>query len=439
MSALRNQTSILAFASLIFGIPGSAAGQPAPQVKNEIQVYPFTKGTRKDSIVIAALRVSKLQDARKFFEKSYLRKELVFIPLPEKYDGLFSTRQFLMLSEIKGMKPADEKFKLEYDKADASLQKAINSENRKIYAENKEILARIRNTPQIQEGLLDLSNRNDYEILFSPRSIFLKVNAKDPRENQISSTIKDDAEQILLGKPHNIDGYVNSINYQSFNLTHLKMPDLVEALLQENLRVCKKIIRNADFSARVNDIHISYRAFDGSTKLWTTTNLLSREIYLSPYLIRAVFNMSLYEDKLFKLAEEVVQNGDDLQVYFQGKSGASAKQVDSAYFTNFVERFSKNIMFIIGHELGHVYLPGHPINTDIESACDDYSAYFYLSYFHQLELGIFENLLIKSISSNELDFWGKKINKDALLARYKDLTTIKRTKDIKNARCKIDE
>jgi hypothetical protein len=73
--------------------------------------------------------------------------------------------------------------------------------------------------------------------------------------------VQNDIEQRLLGKPYNLDGYINSINYIPFDLKRLKMPGLVEALVQQNLQLWKRIVDNPVFqkkisAAKINDVKI---------------------------------------------------------------------------------------------------------------------------------------------------------------------------------------
>ncbi len=420
-------------------ILASLAGLPLfSQIAKEISVYPFKPGTREDSLKTTTIRVKELLTSRQFFEKTYLRKELVFVPLDSKFDGLFSATPYLQITEVRQLETPCNSCLHSYNDANNKLKKSIQAENIIIKQKNKEKLRRMRDSPAIQVGLTKLRRREDYEILMSPKKIFRKTGDKDPRQNSVVDSIKKLAEQILLGKPHNIDGYVNSINYRAFDFTDLKMPALIETIIAENFSLCKKVVSNPAFSGKIKDATISYRNFEGANKLWVNTNRSQKTVFLSPYLIRAVFKISLYQSNLFKLAEEMNEGGDGLDTFFGGKTGASVKQIDSAYFSNFVESFSRNIFFVIGHELAHIYLTGTTITCDIETACDSYSAYFYLLHFSELELGLFESLLIKSMASNELDFWGNAINKVALQDRYNNLVTLRQTRDILKSRCKIE-
>lgn len=408
------------------------------QFNKDIVIYPFGNTDRDDSILTTVKRVKALLKAQKTFEKTYLNKLLVFMPLPKKYDVLFKPEKpYLQSHDYKILFSKYPLLEKRYKTFDARFTRLVDSDNVETKAENVRILKMIHDSPQVQVGLLDIHLRSDYEVIMCPESIFRRIVKSDPRNNTLKDTIQNHIEQVLLGRPYNLDGYLNSINYIPFNLSKLKMPDLVEALIQSNLKLWQKIVDNPKFHNMIKGVKINDLTIYSDNKLWLNTNVRNKVIYMSPYLTRAVFNISFYQDSILRLANQIEEDDGDLRIYFHGKSGASVDRIDAAYFEDFVNRFSSNLFFVLGHELAHIYLSDRNDIVDKETACDTYAAYFYLKYFKQLKTGVFETMLISSIRSNELDYWGKGISKAALQKRYANLLNIEKNNTVNGAAVKV--
>jgi hypothetical protein len=69
----------------------------------------------------------------------------------------------------------------------------------------------------------------------------------------------------------------------------------------------------------------------------------------------------------------------------------------------------------------------------IETACDTFAAYFYLRHFKELDPGIFKTMLISAINSDQLDFWGKDIDRNDLKKRFANLELIRKNKSTEHA------
>ena len=422
---------ILLVTPLLFG------GIMHAQFNREIIVYPFSKTNRNDSIVVAVKRVELLLNAQKVFEKTYLNKILVFMPLPDKYNFLIKKdKAYLDKRDYLPLLAKYPDLKSKFKKFNSDLIRIVDSSNVDTRARNEIMKKLMKDSPQVQDGLLEIHEMQDYEIIMSPVKNFEAIRP-DPRRSYLYEAIQNDIEQRLLGKPHNLDGYINSINYVPFNLKRLRMPELVEALIQQNLQLWKKIVDNSNFKNKIEFAKTNTIKIYDDSKLWLNTDIKNKTINLSPYLIRAVFTTSFYQDSILRLAENIENEDGDLKIYFHGKSGASVRKIDAAYFENFVNRFSENLFFVLGHELAHIYLSGTK-QKDIETACDTYAAYFYLKHFKKLDIGVFRTMLISSIKSDELNYWGKDIDRAALTKRFANLETIRKTKNINRASVSIE-
>src|ERR1700761_7985146 len=125
------------------------------QFNKDIVIYPFSKTDRDDSILTAVKRVKALLKAQKTFEKTYLNKLLVFMPLPKKYDVLFKPEKpYLQNRDYKILFSKDASPEKRYKTFDARFTLLVDSDNVETKAENVRILKLIHDSPQVQEGLL---------------------------------------------------------------------------------------------------------------------------------------------------------------------------------------------------------------------------------------------------------------------------------------------
>jgi predicted Zn-dependent protease with MMP-like domain len=390
------------------------------KISERLIVLPFKEGTRPDSLDVVFARTIGLVDARKYYEKSYISRKLVFSPGDSvlfdwsKSDIFFSaseskiqnTGSALQIRERKGL----------ISSARKGLKESINKSNKLIRERNRFRRREIAESPESQTELAKLERADDYELIFVQNPNFIHVDNTDPRENLVSNDFRSNVEQILLGKPYNLYGFINSKNFTELNFDQQGTPNLIKLLLDENLRVAVSLLDDPLSRSKVGNVKLDLQNVSGHQKFWINTDISNRTIYFSPYLIRAIFNISYYQLGLMKLIERS-ENEQAIGVFLRGKGSATVSQIDDAYFSNFVELFSRNIQFVLGHELAHFYV----LSTDTrikEIDCDREAIRLLSNNFKSYDLGVFETLLIKSIQGNDLDFWGNAIRQDWLIERY---------------------
>jgi hypothetical protein len=418
---------IFSFLSII------SRSQNAITLSSRIHLLPFIQCSRDDSLEIIAKRIHSLIRVREYYEKTYLSKNLVFIPITSVGYG---DRTFYRLNDIKKITTKNsfkENAIKNYRKSKRNLKKSIRKENRSIIKDNFSLFFKIARHPETQDALSKLEKFANYEIIFLTDSLFIDVDEADPRENRINKSLKNYFDQVLLGRPENVEGFVNSINYNDSN-DRLKTPDFVEDLVKENLRVAIELVTTKGLKDSLKNVTITTTDYPGADKLWINTDISENKIYLSPYLLRALFNISYYQVTLFSLAESKAKSLNSIRGFIHGKTKASAKQIDSAYYNNFVEIFSRNIQFVLGHELAHIYLK--ELNGQrLEKQCDCFAANFLIETFEFLELGVFETLLVNSIESKDTKYWGKLIDEKSLEERYKILVPFAKIKSPNKLDC----
>src|SRR5205085_11517937 len=101
------------------------------QISTEISVYPFKQGTRADSLTTTTTRVKALLETRRFFEKTYLRKKLIFVPVDSRADIGFSNKPYLQFSELQQLDPPCSLCLANYTATNKKLKRAIKLENAK--------------------------------------------------------------------------------------------------------------------------------------------------------------------------------------------------------------------------------------------------------------------------------------------------------------------
>lgn len=394
------------------------------QYSSKISLVPFKNGTREDSLKVTSERISLLIEARRVYELSYMKKDLVFVPI----EGvLLNTKPFLLTSNIdKFILPnhRNEVLKI-INRFSHLLKKSIGKTNREIRKRNREIKRDERNNLANQFVIKEIKRKSDFELILVPIELFIEIDKKDPRENKIDLVTGKTLEQILLGKPYDLAGYVNSLNYTDIKIDGA-IPTLIKNLLDQNLELSKKLIRNPQSRSLVSNVKLTTQELNVENKFWI--NIVDNEIYFSPFLVRALFNISYYQVELLELAEKENEIGR-LPVFLRGKGGSSMVEINNEYFDKFVNIFSKNIQFIIGHELAHLYTKTAPQET-IELACDCNSANNLIMSMGTFDLGIFQKFIVNSIDSNEIGFWGEKINIESLKYRFQVMKKIETSKTI---------
>jgi hypothetical protein len=405
------------------------------QVTHQLSVYPFTNGSRSDSIKIINKRVKALIAARRFYEKAFLKQKAVFLPLLDCDTDKLDNQKFILYDDLLKVATDKKYYRLSYKHAHKALKIIIDSENKKNYERYK--VEKRNEQPTAQQRLTQIHEDRQYTFIFLSLSYFDTLNSTDPRYSVIKSEISDFINQVVFGYPYNIDGYVNSVNYTDFNTNNFETPDIIKQIIQQTFSLAKQIVNSRTFQQRLSQSTLSLKNISNSNKLWINTDTTSSIVYLSPYLIRAVFNMSYYSNDFSSLPEERAGKKTGVLHFFSGKHEMSAIQIDDRYFQRFIDSFSTNLFFVISHELSHIYLTNFSSTSDVEMACDTYAAYFCISYFKTLNLGVFQSLVIKSIESDELNFWGFGIDSKSLENRFDNLKIIQKTLNINNAKPSI--
>lgn len=99
---------------------------------------------------------------------------------------------------------------------------------------------------------------------------------------------------------------------------------------------------------------------------------------------------------------------------------------------------SANFLFVLSHELAHIYINEENIeNKDIELTCDCSAVYNHINKIKKLNLGVFESMLFNSLISNESHFWGKIYpnRKEQIKKRYEILSKINNRRSFKKSKC----
>ena len=139
-----------------------------------------------------------------------------------------------------------------------------------------------------------------------------------------------------------------------------------------------------------------------STDLWV--KVTDNQIFISPNLIKAsiilVMNNS-YES--FRNLEEFYFSGFSEKILKTGKTN----EIDGATKFIYLKRtkaIKSTLQFFIAHELAHIYLKKiFVLNQVTEEMCDCFG----MASTDNKELGLFEDLLIRSLEENQTQIWGE--------------------------------
>ena len=139
--------------------------------------------------------------------------------------------------------------------------------------------------------------------------------------------------------------------------------------------------------------------------LWAFSDIFEKEVYISPYLLRAAFLATCNEEKAPIPGHEMRPRNLAFMDEYQIGKDRFEEQVASIVNWKFDRRFQRSIDFLVLHELAHIYLK----ENDNEAKCDCYAAVTLKpsEYFTKNELlGQFSNILESSLRSNRADLWG---------------------------------
>jgi len=366
---------------------------------------PFSPSTREDSIKRVTERIEALRDASNFYEKTYLQGSLVYMPVDSVLFSSITNKPVLLWHEVEnGTLPHWKNLLKIYSRIRKNVKKEVRKSNRERARRNRETKREIRKSPAAQMDIVKFRKSiEDFEFVFLPQNNFTKISFNTPTDNSISQSLDDELRQSLLGHATDVESYISSINYSFDIFDNMQHPALIQDLLTQNLKHAISLVKSRD-SLLIKDVKLNLKDYlSPSGKLWINTDVSKKEIYLSPYLIRAVFMMSYYEVRLMKLIENKTKKR--VRTFIGGKgSNSSPITIDSAYFQNFVNRFSWNLQFVLSHELAHIYLKeSNAVKLEFECDC---SAYFWIrKAYQEWSLGVFDSLIVASIRNGEAFVW----------------------------------
>lgn len=401
------------------------------QYVREINLIPYSAGTREDSLKVLEKRISSIVEARRVFETAFQNKKIIYYPAPHYF---FEIKSFLVSDDIRdAIFHKDRKqIKKYFRRGKAKLKRVVLKDNFFNFFKVLFLKLDFERNVATQQQIVKRDKALNFEVVLMSENEFSAIK-RDVRLNKVKSISKSKEVQISLGIPVSVGGYVNSDNYRQRSLSHDSIPGFIRDLIHENIGISKRMIRDSTFLAMVQDVKYSLHDKD-DRKLWVETNLQEKEIKISPYLIRAVFNQAYYFITLNKYIDQIVKPGEILG-YLKRKTKMSVEELDSIYYRGFVDKFSSNMQFVIGHELAHLYLSQVEF-SNIEVACDCYSSSNIKESGRYLDLGIFEKLLYFAIEDNDLQLWGRDVSIADIKHRY---SLLKRSRNSKKLATECDK
>lgn len=436
--------------------------------------YIFSRGEPIDNSEELTSYVNQLKETHLFFERSYLSGDIVYVPVPDSIllnetynifeveqskiilaDSITTnysepTKKFLksfdkefyhIIDSLNAFaKVANKVFELSY--TDSIMQKSF-TEDRHILKIIEEILTPEEN--ELIDGQMHRYNtysvaqlaivkekiryRKDFNVFLVNKNDITTYSDHFVLSNEVDNDLDNAIQQQFLGIPKSVKGYVKSINYVNRDWKQLdSLPELIDNLLKFSLFTAKNQITKRKHRKKIANVGLDFTYIKSDNdNFWVYSNLNSKTIYISPLLLRAVFNLSYYNQDLSELLYRIpkLETEEILVSYFDAKvsNGDEFELIRENYSDVFINSFVSNFLFVLGHELAHFYVENSKDLKSLELTCDCYAAKGFVNYFGFLELGVFESMLITSIEEDSAFFWGNlfKQTKEELINRSKIL------------------
>jgi hypothetical protein len=218
------------------------------------------------------------------------------------------------------------------------------------------------------------------------------------QDTSITVQFLDSFENNQIRKKNKISpdiyGLVNSEFYRKQSLYKSDVPAVLSSWISDLLNDLKKRLP-WDWYEVVQKMSLSYSNLPNET-LWVKSD--AANIYLSPFLIRAVYIKHIYE--LYH------GNIQEIPNYINRLKNSRQRTIkdDSAVYESLKNGFQRHFYFLLLHELGHPV--NNRLKTDrIEELCDCTAVQVIIDNKLQESLGIFEEILIQSIKEGSENLW----------------------------------
>ncbi|MBK9630332.1 MAG: hypothetical protein IPO62_04580 [Saprospiraceae bacterium] len=221
---------------------------------------------------------------------------------------------------------------------------------------------------------------------------------------QIATAIDHDT----YGVSDSLEDLVFSVNYKDHKNDSTIIPKFLIQKLNEALEETKNSLPN---SLKLKVIDYSLSLSPKKKYLWIQSD--DKFIYVSPYLIRAAFilTMNKYQNILHWYSPLKYGNITIFEL------GASIDSVE-AYNSRMITAFKQSFYFAFGHELAHHYLTDYDGTDDYAELVCDCNSWKYLRESKICNtLGICESMLHSSLSNENDSLWGIK-DKSGLKKRF---------------------
>lgn len=232
-------------------------------------------------------------------------------------------------------------------------------------------------------------------------------------DSTITPSVKDSFQTQWIKKNNSISpdiyGLVNSEYFKKKALYENDVPAVIQKWLNELLEELMKEL-SPNWAAAVNNIKISYANLPSET-LWFKSNESS--IFLSPFLIRAVYIKHIYERFHGKIEE--------IPAYIDGLKYSRQRTLkdDQDIYRILKTGFQRHFIFLLLHELAHPLIDKLKLDNT-EELCDCNAAKLIQDKKLNRSLGIFEEILAQSVKEGSDNLWDVS-NPKSILTRLNQL------------------
>jgi hypothetical protein len=259
-------------------------------------------------------------------------------------------------------------------------------------------------------------------ILFSTNCIYKDPNciSNSNKRNEIDDSIRAHAYRQYYNIDFDIDGLVESSLYKS-----VSTPYILQSWLSKGLGIVKEDL-DSSYREKVKNVKIDFSQ-QNSDLLWMRND--GQNIFISPFLVRAVF-IKLIRNNTYIF--HILNKYDKSHNEFKMNDHSDFPNPERVIFEMFEAEFIMNFVFLISHELAHIYLGHTPFNfNEYQADCYGWKnckniiikSYWY-SGVHETKasLGVFESLFDKALKENKSFLWGFHTVNDADAQKNRLLT-----------------
>ena len=372
-------------------------------------------------LLIISVILDGCKSSEHVVKKNFISEKTNFINLMKWYDYFVSDKKRISLNFV------DDSLDLKNDSLYYFTESELLNYYKKVSPQKVGLLEKYIESVHQNEGIRIQKFLDEKKAKWKPkdirdqydRTVFYYYSISERRlvQNFDKYSIQLKAsDQIIYEEVNKIDTSLNEILFSNKfkDTTFFQVPNSLLAYLNDILTEAKSYIRQSDTSRynKIKDVKISTE-YKSSSTLWFSNNIAENKIFISPYIIRAIYILTFSQSFENLIAtKESYKEGN--YISFDLFTAGQKMDFNDYYIENktFRDLFFTQLSFMLHHELAHIYLGQNSLPNLDESDCDCHGLIYYNKRFLVIgggkDLGIYKRILEASIINNRPDLWGVK-------------------------------